>query len=271
MPDAVGPRPENKKMLRPQAKKPQNQLEVLNWLRHKKELILVHHLSNKETCDLQKEQLDKKFDLQKEQLDKKEAILDKEIASLEKELHLTKEEKEEGGEFVHGSIIRDLLKEDLEDVDENLAAGASDVKKEEESSEEAEETRYCVKCGCMEWFQRLTEECCWKEYGIDCVFKEESQETASGQAWQYARKWHEQGGDAVGIPKQYTPCLYFFKAKHGCQRKEACQFSHNGKIFRKEPFSTMVQLCSWKTKERKSFTQPRPCQEKKKRRRADEE
>jgi len=271
MPDAVGPRPENKKMLRPRAKKPQNQLEVLNWLRHKKELFLVHHLSNKETCDLQKEQLDKKFDLQKEQLDKKEAILDKEIASLEKELHLTKEEKEEGGEFVHGSIIRDLLKEDLEDVDENLAAGASDVKKEEESSEEAEETRYCVKCGCMEWFERQTEECCWKEYGIDCVFKEESQETASGQAWQYARKWHEQGGDAVGIPKQYTPCVYFFKAKHGCQRKEACQFSHNGKIFCKEPFSTMVQLCSWKTKERKSFTQPRPCQEKKKRRRADEE
>ena len=260
MPDAVGPRPENKKMLRPRAKKPQNQLEVLNWLRHKKELILVHHLSNKEH-----------FDLQTEQLDKKEAILDKEIASLEKELHLTKEEKEEGGEFVHGSIIRDLLKEDLEDVDENLAAGASDVKKEEESSEEAEETRYCVKCGCMEWFERQTEECCWKEYGIDCVFKEESQETASGQAWQYARKWHEQGGDAVGIPKQYTPCLYFFKAKHGCQRKEACQFSHNGQIFCKEPFSTMVQLCSWKTKERKSFTQPRPCQEKKKRRRADEE
>ena len=261
MPDAVGPRPENKKMLRPQAKKPQNQLEELNWLRHKKELILVHHLSNKEH-----------FDLQTEQLDKKEAILDKEIASLEKELHLlTKEEKEEGGEFVHGSIIRDLLKEDLEDVDENLAAGASDVKKEEEPSEEAEETRACVKCGCLEWFQRLTEECCWKEYGIDCVFKEESQETASGQAWQYARKWHEQGGDAVGIPKQYTPCLYFFKAKHGCQRKEACQFSHNGKIFRKEPFHAMVQSFSWETKERKSFTQPRPCQERKKRRRADEE
>ena len=163
-------------MLRPQAKKPQNQLEELNWLRHKKELILVHHLSNKEH-----------FDLQTEQLDKKEAILDKEIASLEKELHLlTKEEKEEGGEFVHGSIIRDLLKEDLEDVDENLAAGASDVKTEEESAEEmcgrkeqAEETRACVKCGCRKEWQRQTEECCWKEYGIDCVFKEESQENLS--------------------------------------------------------------------------------------------
>ena len=264
MPDAVGPGPEKKKMPRPQAKKPQNQLEELNRLRHKKKQILFHHQSNK-----------KHFDLQTEQLDKKEEIVDKEIASLEKELHLlTKEEKEEGGEFVHGSIIRDLLKEDLEDVDENLAAGASDVKKEEESSEEmrsqkeqAEETRACVKCGCrMEW-QRLTEECCWKVYGIDCVFKGKSQETA----WQYARKWHKQGGDTVGIPKQYTPCLYFFKAKHGCQRKEACQFSHNGKIFHKEPFHAMVQYFSWGTKGRKMFAQPRPCQERKKRRRADEE
>jgi hypothetical protein len=162
--DAVGPRPEKKKMPRPQAKKmakmqetarlpTQNQLATLNQLRRRKKLILSHHLSNK-----------KHFDLQTEQLDKKEEIVDKEIASLEEELHLpTKEEKEEGGEFVHGSIIRDLLKEDLEDVDENLAAGASDVKKEEESSEEmrsqkeqAEETRACVKCRCHK-------ESSWKE------------------------------------------------------------------------------------------------------------
>ena len=244
----------------------QNQLEKLNRLRHKKKLILFHHLSNK-----------KHFDLQTEQLDKEEEIVDKEIASLEEELHLpAKEEKEEVEEFEHGSIIRDLLKEDLEDVDENLAAGASDMKKEEESAEEmcgrkeqAEETRACVKCRCRKEWQRLTEECCWKAYGIDCVFKEESEETA----WQYAWKWQEQGGADFGIPKKYTPCLYFFKAKHGCQRDAACQFSHNGEIFEKEPFTSMVQKRSWtgKMKERKTFARPHPCQERKKHRRADEE
>jgi hypothetical protein len=166
------------------------------------------------------------------------------------------------------------LKEHLEDVDENLAAGASDVKTEEESAEEmcgrkeqAEETRACVKCGCRKEWQRQTKECCWEVYGIDCVFKEESQETA----WRYARKWQEQGGDAVGIPKKYTPCLYFFKARHGCQKDEACQFSHNGKIFDVEPFHAMVQDRSREKKERKTFARPRPCQERKKHRRADEE
>ena len=237
----------------------QNQLATLNQLRRRKKLILFHHLSNK-----------KHFDLQTEQLDKEEEIVDKGIALLEEELHLTaKEEKEEGEEVEHGSIIRDLLGEHLEDVDENLAAGASDVKTEEESAEEmcgrkeqAEETRACVKCGRKEW-QRQTKECCWKVYGIDCVFKEKSQETA----WWYARKWQEQGGDAVGIPKKYTPCSYFFKARFGCQKDEACDFSHNREIFDVE----MLRDFSWEMRGRKTFARPRPCQERKKHRRADEE
>ncbi len=215
----TGVRPQAKKMAKMQgtARLPtQNQLATLNQLRHRKKQILLASLSNK-----------KYFDLQKERLDKEEEIVAQGIASLEEEFRLAvKEAKEEGEEVEHGSIIHELLtrkeedveEEEEEDVDEDLEAGASDVKKEEESAEEK-----------------------------SAEAEEESEETAEG----YARKWWEQNGDDSGIPKKYTPCLYFFKARHGCQKDEACQFSHNGKIFDVEPFHAMVQDRSREKKERK--------------------
>ena len=30
--------------------------------------------------------------------------------------------------------------------------------------------RICINCGCYEPFERLTEECCWNEFGKECVF-----------------------------------------------------------------------------------------------------
>ena len=31
-------------------------------------------------------------------------------------------------------------------------------------------SRVCMICGCYEIFQRMTEECCWNEIKMDCVF-----------------------------------------------------------------------------------------------------
>ena len=35
---------------------------------------------------------------------------------------------------------------------------------------------FCVNCGCFKPFQDLTEECCWKERGVKCVFAAERRE-----------------------------------------------------------------------------------------------
>jgi len=72
----------------------------------------------------------------------------------------------------------------------------------------------------------------------------------SEEEW-YARKWLEQNGDARGIPKKYTPCSYFFKARHGCQKKETCDFSHDEEIFCREPFAALLTSLSWERKEGK--------------------
>ena len=127
--------------------------------------------------------------------------------------------------------------EEEEDMDEDLEAGASDVN---EGLEEVNEN------------------------------KEQAEEESEEAAERYATKWWEQDGDDSGIPKKYTPCVYFFKARHGCQNK-TCQFSHNEEIFREEPFAAFLKNLSWGRKERKTFARPPPRKERKKHRRADEE
>ena len=91
----------------------------------------------------------------------------------------------------------------------------------------------------------------------------QAEEESEGNAEQYARTWLEQNGDDSGIPKEYSPCVYFFKTKRGCQIN-TCQFSHNEEIFREEPFAALLQKLSWM---KKTFAPPR----RKKHRRADEE
>ena len=68
----------------------------------------------------------------------------------------------------------------------------------------------------------------------------------------YARKWLEKNGDDSEIPKKYSPCVYFFKKKHGCQIN-TCQFSHNEEIFLEEPFAALLQKLSWR---KKTFAPP---------------
>ena len=62
--------------------------------------------------------------------------------------------------------------------------------------------------------------------------------------WWYAWQWVQQYGDDFGIPKQYTPCAYFFK-NHRCKFEEKCEFSHNQEIFLKEPFAACLVNLSW--------------------------
>lgn len=192
---------------------------------------------------------------ERKQLDEEEANVDEEIASLEEQFRLTaKEERAEEDEeeedsragidvgfsdvFVEGQVENveensveeeDVIEENVEeeeevkdvggeDMDEDLEAGASDV------NEGLVE-------GAAEW--------------LPLNFR-------------YARKWLEQDGDDSDIPKKYTPCLYFFRAPHGCQREDACHWSHNEEIFGREPFAAFLENLSWERKDRKTFTCPQP-------------
>ena len=92
------------------------------------------------------------------------------------------------------------------------------LKKRVESEEAAE--RYAEEGADSEWYEGETEE-----------------------EW-YAWKWVEQNGEDYGIPKQYTPCVYFFK-NHDCQKGEKCEWSHNGDIFLKEPFADCLKNLFW--------------------------
>ena len=74
----------------------------------------------------------------------------------------------------------------------------------------------------------------------------------------YARRWQAQGGDDSGIPKEYTPCKFFFKARDSCQMSK-CLFSHNTDIFCQEPFASILQNLSWERKAKtKTFPRPPP-------------
>ena len=80
-----------------------------------------------------------------------------------------------------------------------------------------------------------------------CGREEQDEENKQDADKAYARMWFKQKGLDKGIPKEYTPCLYFFKAGHGCTIN-ACQFSHNP-IFREEPFAAMLKTFTWRTRQ----------------------
>ena len=72
-------------------------------------------------------------------------------------------------------------------------------------------------------------------------------------AWTYARQWLKRNGADGGIPKKYSPCVYFFKASHGCQKEEKCHFSHNEEIFCEGPFAALLKDRSWGRNHTKRF------------------
>ena len=93
-------------------------------------------------------------------------------------------------------------------------------------------------------------------------------ENAASEEKRYANQWmdlqgnskgwkgngREEWTNAQGIPKQYTPCLYFFKAPGGCKKDTSCEFSHSD-IFCQEPYASKMKSLSW---ERKSLQERKP-------------
>ena len=151
----------------------------------------------------------------------------------------------EGSEVIEEDEEAFDVEEEEEDMDEeDLEAGASDEDMDED-----------LEAGASDVNEGLEE---------GNVNKEQAEEESEEAAEWYASNWWEQDGDDSGIPKKYTPCVSFFKARHSCQN-ETCQFSHNEEIFREEPFAAFLKNLSW------GSTRPPPWNERKKHRRADEE
>ena len=80
-------------------------------------------------------------------------------------------------------------------------------------------------------------EACWHERRLEEGNVNEPQ--GDGAAQYYASQWLAPDGD-YSIPEQYTPCVYFFTGRHGCQN-EACPFSHNTEIFDEEPYAAFLK------------------------------
>jgi len=97
----------------------------------------------------------------------------------------------------------------------------------------------------------------WEEEEEDMEEEEQAEEEEEERAEEeggenelkYAWRWRRQGGDDHGIPKEYTPCKFFFNAFRGCVKGEECQFSHNGDIFGRAPFSTVWESLRWGRKQ----------------------
>ena len=57
------------------------------------------------------------------------------------------------------------------------------------------------------------------------------------------KEWSAQGTrrntKEIHVPKEYTPCLYFFNTTGGC-RQDSCAFSH-AEIFKGEPYSALLK------------------------------
>ena len=141
---------------------------------------------------------------------------------------------------------KDQLDVDERDVDEQIA-----IIKEEFRRAVEEEEHVAVKKE-EEDVEGEEEE---EEEKEDVAVKKEEVKDVE---FDYARRWQAQGGDDSGIPKEYTPCKFFFKARDGCQMSK-CLFSHNTDIFCQEPFASILQNLSWERKAKtKTFPRPPP-------------
>ena len=105
----------------------------------------------------------------------------------------------------------------------------------------------------------VDEEIAWLEEEFRLAAKEEEEEEEEEEeGFDYAWLWYDQDGDDSGILREYAPCKYFFKSKHGCQKNKTCQFSHDKEIFGIEPFTAFLKNLAWDRKERKTFPRPPP-------------
>jgi hypothetical protein len=218
---------------------------------------------------------------EKKQLDLEEENVDEAIASLEEEFRLavkeekaSEEEEEEEEEEYAAGIVRfsDVtVEEEDENMEADLVEEEEEVKDEEEEEEDMDEdddgTGYSSEGFDTEQqfhpdhhsAARARDEEEEEEYAARARVRARARRAKPKEEWLedvYASKWLEQDGHNAGIPKKYSPCVYFFKARDGCQKNE-CEFSHN-EMFRQEPFAALLKNLSWEKKERKTFTCPQP-------------
>lgn len=187
---------------------------------------------------------------EKKQLDLEEVTIDKAIA--EEEFHFrVMDSSDEDGEGVEEDWVTPV-EEEASDAEEGVGLWWHRIKvKEESDAEEGEDLHQRIKA-CVTGFEDVEE----AEEDVDEDLEAGASDMNEGskvteEDW-YASKWWEQNGDAQGIPKKYTPCSYFFKAPHGCRKKETCEFSHNERIFCEEPFASLSMSLSWERKEKKT-------------------
>ena len=235
---------------------------TLNELRQRKENIMQakNNLDEKKmwlvgTIDSKQEQLDW------EMADVVEAIAVKTKWFVEKGLLTVKEEGEEEVDNVEEEADYDAEEEEEEEdnvkeEEEDKESWDSKSKKrhhlvptqppfppptqaDEESAEEESAVPGLKPTQADEEFaeEKSSEEMCGRE--------ERDEENKQDADERFAWIWFEQNGVDSGIPKEYTPCVYFFKAKNSCTINK-CQFSHN-KIFRDEPFAAMLKDITWES------------------------
>jgi hypothetical protein len=209
----------------------------------------------------QKEKIRQKKDeilYEKYLLDVDETNVDEQITWLEEEFRLAAKKEEEEGE-------EEDAEEEEEDVEEEDVAGIAGLEGEENMEEDLAEEEDVIEEDVAEenMEEDLAEEEDVIKEGVEEEVEEEvkdvEEEEEENTVWNefdYAWIWHDQGGNDKNIPKEHSPCKYFFKSRDGCQ-KTTCPFSHNTDIFGKEPFTTMLKNLSWDRKANKK-TLPRP-------------
>ena len=173
---------------------------------------------------------------QKNQLDMLEENVDQCIA-----------DDERTARIASGDIVKNSLSAD----EDSAWAAPSESSEEEDASEEERESRKRKEEEAAEKLKKRKKR---KKRNFKKA-EEESEEPPEvwlHQEFPYAQQWLEQGGDDLGIPKQYTPCKSYFHAKeHGCLKGNKCEFSHNEEIFLNDPFAACLKDLHQGSKKRK--------------------
>ena len=176
---------------------------------------------------------------ERELLDREELFVEQRMAGL------LQEEEEKRKNFKRKRMIqkvnlqkKKVLEGESEESDSaEEALGESDSAEKSDSAEEGESDS-AEKAAKKKRVESEEAAECYAEEGADSEWYE-----GETEEW-YAWKWVKQNGENYGIPKQYTPCVYFFK-NHDCQKEEKCEWSHNEDIFLKEPFADCLKNFFW--------------------------
>ena len=170
---------------------------------------------------------------QREQLDREELFVEQRMAGL-----LEEEEEEKRKNFKRKRMKVNLQKEKVLEEGESEESDWAEEGESDSAEKAAKKKKILKKVNLKKRVESEEAAECYAEEGADSEWYE-----GETEEW-YAWKWVKQNGEDYGIPKQYTPCVYFFK-NHDCQKEEKCEWSHNEDIFLKEPFADCLKNLSW--------------------------